>query len=108
MAFLFLCEQATNSAGEAGDRACAAMLQRQREKFCRVLSDQAAPPPEDEFGLLPSPPVASNAESSSMSIDELMIGAFLEYAAEGTSFYKAIDFLLGPKPEPPRPSRLNQ
>ena len=101
IAFLFLCDQGINAAGEADDRACAAMLQRQRKMFNRALSDGVSPLTEEEFGLLPSPPVASKAELSSMSVDELMVGAFLEYAAEGTSFYEAIDFLLGPKPEPP-------
>jgi hypothetical protein len=112
LTFLFLCEQGINAAREAGDRPFAAMLQRQRKMFNRALSDGVPPLTEEEFGLLPSPPVAAKAELSSksideLSIDELMVGAFLEYAAEGTSFYEAIDLLLSPKPKPPRPPHLN-
>jgi hypothetical protein len=41
--FLSICEQGIKAAEQVGNHAYTAMLQRQREKFCRALSDQAAP-----------------------------------------------------------------
>jgi hypothetical protein len=80
---------------------------RQRELFNRALSDQAPPPEEEEFDLLPLPPVAS--ETDSMSVPELIVGAFLECIVGGMSFPEAAHTILGPRSEPPqtRPPCLN-
>jgi hypothetical protein len=92
--FHVLYKQGINAAERVGNYAYAAMLQRQREEFCRALSDQAAPPPtEEESGLLPSHPVASGADVRAMPVHELMVGFFLECASEGMSFYEAMESL---------------
>jgi hypothetical protein len=101
--FLVICERGIEAAERVGNHAYAAMLQRQREKFYRALSDQAAPPPE-ESGLLPLPPVDSDAAVRTMPAHELFVGFFLECAAGGLSFYEALDSLRRPTATP-RPDR---
>jgi hypothetical protein len=66
------------------------MLQRQREMFCRALNaDQATPtPPPSE----PAMPADDNSSAiRAMPPHELFIGYFVASAADGATFFEALD-----------------
>jgi hypothetical protein len=103
--FLHVCEQGIEDAEKVGDPAYAAMMQRQREEFCRVLSGQA-PLPSLEESNLPSPqPVDSDADVSTMPVHELFVGYFVSCAAEGMPFFEALDSILELARQPLRSSK---
>jgi hypothetical protein len=95
--FLIPCEQGIQVAERAGNHAYAAMMQRQCERFDRALSVDQAAPSSEESGLLPSHPVDSDAVRHAMPAHELIIGYFVSCAAEGLSFYEAMDAWLSGK-----------
>jgi hypothetical protein len=87
--FLNICEQGIEAAGRVGNHAYAAMLQRQREKFCRALSDQE--PTAEESGLLPLPPIVSDAAVRTMPAHELFVGFFLSVPPMACRFTKPLN-----------------
>jgi hypothetical protein len=94
--FLSICENGIKAAERVGNGVYANMLQRQREKFCRALSDQE--PAAEESSLLPLPPIVSDAAVRTMPAHELFVGFFLECAANGMSFCEALYSLRKPDP----------
>jgi hypothetical protein len=103
--FLLVCEQGINAGERVGNHAYAAMLQRQRDKFRRALSDREAPPSE-ESGLLPPPPVDPEvaadpgAAARAMPGHELVVRYFASCVAGGMPFYEAMDWLTRPADTP--------
>jgi hypothetical protein len=124
--FLLICEHSIKAAEQVGNHAYAAMMRRQCEQFERALSaaDQAASPSLEKKSIsdaaarimtvhklayvangmlfyMSFQPGGSDAPLRSMPSHELLIRYFVSCAAEGMSFYKAMDSLWGPRNQTP-------